>query len=213
MSRKTRKKKGAQEETPETPETRPVEAEPAPEKVYSPEEIQALERKAGERDEFLDQLQRKTADYINREKRIAREFEEVRKYGAQSFVSRLFGALDNFERALESARMSRDLDSLLEGVELTHREFMQALEAGGVKRIEAKGEPFDPYYHEAVAQVESDEVEPGCVAEVFQPGYLLHDRVIRHARVTVARPPEPPEPEEESPAEDDEAGDEAGDAD
>jgi len=177
-------------EAPEALESRPSDADADRKgREYSAEEIAQLEQKASERDEYLDKWRRKAADYVNRERRFARELEETRTYALQKFVSDLFPVMDNFERALDAARESHDFDVLLEGVELTYRELLAILAAAGIKRMEPEGKPFDPRYHEAMAQLERDDVPDGTVIEVFQPGYTLHGRVARHARVVVSRAP------------------------
>jgi len=123
------------------------------------------------------------------------------------FAVSLLAVLDNFERALQSAQSSGDPDSFLQGVEMIHRDFLQALQRAGIERLEAEGAPFDPAYHEAVAQVPAEEVSPGTVVEVLQPGYRLHDRVIRHARVMVAVAPEADEEDRTPSPEENPSGD------
>ena len=213
MSRKSRKKQKAEaveskgpngeaaEEHMKSPEVLEGEEQkgPAEEKrrEYSAEEIAQLERKARERDEYLDKWQRKAADYANRERRFAREVEETRTYALQKFLSDIFPVMDNFERALSAAREAHDFDALHGGVELTYRELLGILAAVGVKRMEPEGKLFDPRYHEAMAQLEREGVPDGTVIEVFQPGYTLRDRVVRHARVVVSRAPSEAAPETE----------------
>jgi molecular chaperone GrpE len=97
--------------------------------------------------------------------------------------------VDNLDRAIDHATRSggAELESLLQGVELVRRDLLGALGRHGVSRIEARGKPFDPARHEAMAQVEDDAVAPNTVVEELQPGYLLRDRLLRPARVVVSR--------------------------
>jgi len=196
MSRKSRKKK-------EHADAEPASAGETP-KEYTSEDIAGLEQMAAERNEFLDKLQRKTADYANRERRFNRELQETRDFALQDFVSNLFVVMDNFERALNAAREAHEFDALLEGVELTYRELIQKLASAGVKRMEPEGLQFDPFYHEAMAQYPRDDVPEGTIIEVFQPGYTMHERVVRHAKVIVSTTttPSPAKAEEEPGRED-----------
>jgi len=195
---------GACDTSPEQLAGDAVDGTPRP---YTEEELRELEAKAAERDECLGKWQRKAADYINRERRYAKELGDLRRYAVGDFAVSLLAVLDNFERALQSAQSSGDPDSFLQGVEMIHRDFLQALQRAGIERLEAEGAPFDPAYHEAVAQVPAEEVSPGTVVEVLQPGYRLHDRVIRHARVMVAVAPEADEEDRTPSPEENPSGD------
>ena len=123
------------------------------------------------------------ADLENTRKRFHREREELRKYGNEGFLKDLLPVIDNLERAVAHASSE---DGLFEGVEMVLRQFTQLAENYGAKPFEAKGKPFDPQFHEAMSQVPMEGVEPGTVIEVFQRGWMLHDRLVRPAMVIVA---------------------------
>ncbi|HXC61789.1 MAG TPA: nucleotide exchange factor GrpE, partial [Nitrospiria bacterium] len=99
----------------------------------------------------------------------------------------LLPVLDNLARAIGHAKESRNLDKLVEGLELTQKEFVSVLNKFGVTAIESLGQPFDPVHHQAMLQVDTDDQEENTVVEEFAKGYLLHDRVLRPALVSVAK--------------------------
>ena len=146
----------------------------------------------GSREELADtedRLLRLQADFENFRKRALRERQEAAQYGSQNLFKDLLSVVDNLERAIEHARESGggDLASILQGVELVRRELLGVLEKHDVTEIEALGKPFDPALHEAMAQVESGTVPPNTVIEVLQKGFQLRDRLLRPARVIVAK--------------------------
>jgi molecular chaperone GrpE len=150
--------------------------------------------------ESSDRLLRLQADFENFRKRAAREREESVRFGAQNLVKDLLSVVDNLDRAIAHARQSdgADLEGLLQGVELVHRELLGAFEKHHVKSIEAQGEAFDPAVHEAIAQTPDASVEPNTVIDVLQKGYQLRERLIRPARVVVAKAPEATETKDSS---------------
>lgn len=150
-------------------------------------QLEALKTKASERDQLLDQLQRTTADFINYQKRAQREADEWQRYATSDLITELLGILDNFQQALQAARENRDFDKFVQGVKIVEGEFLKVLEQTGLEPIEALGKPFDPALHEAVAQEATDAYPPGTVSQEVQRGYKLHARVIRAARVVVAK--------------------------
>ena len=131
---------------------------------------------------------RVSADLDNLRRRQIKERQEALQFGHENLVKDLLNTVDNLERAIEHAKGSeaKDLDALLQGVELAQRELVTVLGKHGVAVIEAEGVPFDPNVHEAVAQIEEASVPPGNVARVYQKGYRLRDRLLRPARVVVA---------------------------
>ena len=149
-----------------------------------------LESKDREARENYDRLLRMAADLENFKKRMAREKEELIRYGNEALIKDLLPVLDNLERAVEHARGGGNGKPLLEGVEMVLKGFLDALTKHGVTRIAAKGESFDPEKHEAIAQVESKEHEPNSVVEEHHKGYYLFDRLLRPVLVSVAKPPE-----------------------
>lgn len=134
---------------------------------------------------------RLSADFENFRRRKAQESQELARYGAAPLLEALLPALDNLARAVghipEEAK-----DGVSEGLRLTLRQLQEALEAQGITRIPAVGERFDPRLHDAVMSVTDSAQAPGMVVAELLPGYLLHDRVVRPAQVSVAAGEEPP---------------------
>lgn len=143
-----------------------------------------------------DKYLRALADLDNTRKHLAREKSNWLRYGHEEVVRDLLPILDNLERAVQAAAGVADARSaedamrgLLEGVELTVKQFHDTLAKHGVRPIESRGQPFDPRQHEAVHRVERGDLPAGSVVEEFQKGYQLHDRLLRPAKVTVASEP------------------------
>lgn len=144
-----------------------------------------IERLQAEVDTLRDRSLRTLADFDNFRKRAEREREEERKYAAVELLREVLGIVDNLERAL-SAQGS--LDDLKEGVEMILRQMSDLLERAGVSRVEALNQEFDPSVHEAVSRVEDPDVEHATVIDEFQPGYVVHGRLLRPSIVRVAVP-------------------------
>ena len=126
-------------------------------------------------------------------RRSEREAETARKYGHTQFAREIIGAIDNLERALESApeektELDESVQSLLTGIDLSWREIQTAIEKHGVRRIHPLGEKFDYNFHQAMFEVPTNEHPPGMVLEVVQHGYALHERLLRPAMVGVSKP-------------------------
>lgn len=151
------------------------------------EEVDILRRQLEERQ---DRLLRTLAEMDNMRRRTQREREEYTRYATESLIRDLIPVLDNLDRALGAARVAGDAARVVEGVELIQRELLKVLERAGVTRYSALGQRFDPTRHEATARVVSVEHAPGTVIHEIVPGYLLHDRVLRAAQVTVAAAPD-----------------------
>jgi molecular chaperone GrpE len=141
-------------------------------------------------DEKQDRLLRALADTENVRRRAQRERDDYVKYANESLLRDLVPVLDNLDRALEAARTGGDAQSVVAGVELIQRELLKVLERAGVTRYSALGQPFDPTRHEAIARVVSADAVPGTVLRETLPGYLLHNRVLRPALVSVAAAPD-----------------------
>ena len=144
------------------------------------------------RDELAEangRLLRLQADFDNFRKRALKERQEALQYGSQNLFKDLLPVVDNLDRAIEHARENTggDLETFLQGVELVRRELIAVFGKHHVTEIEALGKPFNPALHEAMAQVEDDSVSPNTVVEVLQKGYELRDRLVRPARVVVAK--------------------------
>jgi len=140
--------------------------------------------------ETKDRLIRMHADFENYRRRAQREREEALRFGAQNLFKDLLTTVDNLERAIDHARMGGggDLENLLQGVELVQKGLISLMSQHGVVEIEALGKLFDPAQHEAMAQAPDASQAPNTVLEVLQKGYKLHDRLLRPARVIIARP-------------------------
>jgi molecular chaperone GrpE len=160
----------------------------------TPEErVAALEAQLAD---TKDRLLRALAETENTRRRAQREREDTRQYAISNFARDLLSSVDNLRRALESVPEGEITDprtrSLLDGVAATERELLAALERHGLKRIDPKGERFDHNFHQAIFEAERPGAAPGAVIEVLQPGYLLHDRLLRPAMVGVAKAGSPP---------------------
>jgi molecular chaperone GrpE len=177
---------GARVDVPEAeqPEAGQPEIETPDEEAREVEgDLDELVATAAQRDEYLALAQRTQADFENYRKRISREAAAAAERGVARLAKELLPALDNLDRALESAE---EADPLLEGVRLVRAELAAALARVGIESFDPVGEPFDPVFHEAMAQQPVEGAESGSVVEVFQPGYRLNGTVIRPARVVVA---------------------------
>lgn len=148
-----------------------------------------------------EKMLRAVADLENYKKRAAKEKEEVQKFGSEKLLRDFLPVVDNFDRALEHARTSGDLESLKKGVEMTRKLFEDTLGKHGVKVFSSKGEPFDPNRHEAMSAAETDELPPNHVHSEYLRGFTLNDRLIRPALVVVSKAKTPAEaPATEAPA-------------
>jgi molecular chaperone GrpE len=154
--------------------------------------------------ELKDKVLRTLAEMENLRRRTEREVGDARTYGIASFARDVLGIADNMQRALDAARQelsgSTDpgVNTLLEGVELTERELLKALERNGVKRFDPQGEKFDPNLHQAMYEVPDPSVPSGMVMQVIQPGYMIGERILRPALVAVSKGGAKPAPGGES---------------
>jgi len=144
-------------------------------------------RLAAERDEYLDHLRRLQAEFENYRKRVRRESDELRLRAGEDVVESLLPVVDNMGRALEAAAKHEE-GRLIEGLQLVAGQLSDALAAHGLAEVPtAVGDPFDPTVHEAVMTQPSDDHDEGVVLQVLERGYLLHGRLLRPAKVVVAR--------------------------
>jgi molecular chaperone GrpE len=155
-----------------------IDEEPSLEEKLAAAEAQAAE--------YLEGWQRARAEFANARKRLEKSRIEARRNATVDVVGKLLPILDDFTRALDNVPDHVAEDSWFEGVALVHRKLQGILEEAGIEPIEAVGAPFDPNYHEAVMQEESDEYESGIIIKELQKGYHLGERVIRPAMVVVA---------------------------
>jgi len=177
----------------------PKDAGPAVVETPAADQLAELKKKAAERDEYLDLLQRTRADYLNYIKRAQKERADSIKYGVQEFAAKVVTVMDDFARAIASAEKTRDFERFFEGVKLIEAQFQKVLTDAGITPIETVGKPFDPSRHEAVMQEENGTVPEGMILEELQRGFMLNDRVLRAARVKVARKPAEEKPPDETP--------------
>ena len=132
-----------------------------------------------------DKVKRQMAEFDNFRKRTSKEKEQMFSMGERSVIEKMLPVVDNFERGLAAVPEAEKGSAIASGMEMIYKQMMKQLEDLGVKPIEAVGKEFDPNFHNAVMQVESDELETGIVAQEFQKGYTYHDTVIRHSMVGV----------------------------
>jgi len=143
--------------------------------------------------ELKDRLLRTLADMDNLRKRTAREVADAQLRGITSFAHDILGVADNMRRALDAvspeARRGAQaaVTALIDGIELTERELLKALEKNGVRQFAPQGEKFDPNLHQAIFEVPDASVPAGSVVQVVQPGYMIGDRVLRPAMVGVSK--------------------------
>ena len=158
-------------------------------------ELEALKEENGT---LKDQLLRKSADFENYRKRMLREKQDTVKFGNQEILKDLIEVIDNFERALNSSGESKDFDSFYDGISMIEQQFTNMLASKyNLVKMTDSGEEYDPNCHEALMMEETDEVKVPTVMEIFQTGYLLHDRVLRPAKVKVGKPALPAEQNDE----------------
>ena len=150
----------------------------------------ALESANAEVEQLKDRALRTQAEVENIRRRAARDVENAHKFALERFASALLPALDGLEKSAESAASAEDRQAVAEGVALCLKLLLDALGKNGVEQVDPLGEPFDPSRSEAMALVENRDAEPNSVMEVMQKGYLLNGRLIRAAKVIVAKAPE-----------------------
>jgi molecular chaperone GrpE len=147
------------------------------------QEIEDLKK---ERDGLYDRLLRKQAEFENYKKRIDREKSDFMQFASADLMKELLNVLDSFELALKNAATQTGGQNMLRGFELIHKQIQDTMARFGLKPIEAKGNKFDPHFHQAVSTQATDEVEENIVIEEMRKGYLLNGRLLRPAMVSVA---------------------------
>jgi len=178
----TRETARAEDEAARQPEAAAAAAEPTP--------STALER---EHAEMKDRLLRTLAEMENLRKRTEREVADSRLYGIAGFARDVLGVADNMRRALDAvpaearANAKAGMKALVDGVELTERELLKALEKNGVRQFTPLGEKFDPNVHQDMFEVPDPSVPAGSIVQVMQPGYMIGERVLRPALVGVSK--------------------------
>lgn len=146
-----------------------------------------LESKINEIQTLNDRYLRLLAEFENYKRRAQRDQQDGIRFANEKLFKDLLPIIDNLERAIKCGSDQTGNGGLLEGVELTYKQFLETLTKFGVRQISSVGEVFDPAMHQAVAQVESETAKPNTVVEEFQKGYFLHERILRPAMVTVEK--------------------------
>lgn len=195
------------EETTDTEETKAAEetkaedtaeTENAQDAEETSEETETKEKKDGifgkkkkkdKKDEQIedlnDRLRRQMAEFDNFRKRSEKEKSQMFDMGARSIIEKVLPVVDNFERGLAAVPEKQKDDAFVTGMDKVYKQMMTEFDSIGVKPIEAVGQEFNPDLHNAVMQVESEEYEPGVVAQELQKGYMYKDTVVRHSMVAV----------------------------
>ena len=190
MTKKKESKQKESEEKKSLPEMTALEKRLAEKAALEPEEETScgpgnLNEAQQQIDELNERVVRLTADYDNYRKRAQRDKIEARQFANQGILEKLLPVLDNFEMAIIAVK---DADpSVRDGVQMIYDQLLSVLKAEGVEPVDAVGKQFDPNLHEAISQEESDEVEEGEVISQIQRGFILNDRLVRPARVVVAK--------------------------
>jgi molecular chaperone GrpE len=168
-----------------------LEGAPIESKAEQPSPETRVTELEAELSDYKDRLLRALAETENVRRRAQREREDASRYAISGFAKELLSAADNLRRAIESLPESEAKDertrSLLAGIAATERELLSVFERHGIRRIDPKGEPFDHNLHQAIFETERPDQPSGSVVEVLQPGYVLHDRLLRPAMVGVAK--------------------------
>lgn len=138
-------------------------------------------------EELTDQVKRQMAEFDNFRKRTEKEKTQMFEVGAKSVIEKILPVVDNFERGLAAVPEEQKEDAFVEGMEKIYKQLMTELESLEVKPIEAVGTEFDPEFHNAVMQVENEELESGMIAQELQKGYMYRDTVVRHSMVAVVQ--------------------------
>ena len=150
--------------------------------------------------DLKDKLLRTLADMENLRRRSQKDREDALKYSAANFARDMLSVADNLRRAIESIPEEGDPDGaalvgFIEGIALTEKELLSTLERHGIQKIEPMGEKFDPQFHEAMFEIPSADAENGTVLQIVEVGYVIHDRLLRPAKVGIAKAgPTPTEP-------------------
>jgi molecular chaperone GrpE len=153
--------------------------------------------------ELRDNILRKQADFENFRKRVIKEKEETVKYANTNLLLDLINIIDDFERAINSTADSKDFETFYKGIELIEKQFSSMLEKKwNLVKFGSGGDKFDPEKHEAFMKEEKEGITEPVVAEIFQYGYMLNGRVVRHAKIKVSMPKKEDEPEAETKKED-----------
>ena len=181
--KKTKKEKPEQQ--PQQPDTAPEQPKEEAKQDAQREQDDQVKQLTEENAQLKDQLLRKMAEFDNFRKRTAREKEELAAHVKAGCAEPIISLIDNFERALSCPCSDTEF---YKGIQMLSTQFTDMLKNLGIEEIEALGKPFDPNLHNAVNQVQDDQYPENTVCQVFQKGYKMGDKVVRHAMVVVANP-------------------------
>ncbi len=148
----------------------------------------ALEEERKKSEEYLIRLKYLQADFENYQKRVKKEIDEAVRVEVEKLILKFLNVLDNLELALKAGKESSDKDALIKGVEITLKGLEEVLKEEGLTRIEAEGKPFNPAFHEAVENIQTDNLPENFVVEELRKGYILRGKVIRPSMVKVSKP-------------------------
>jgi molecular chaperone GrpE len=146
-----------------------------------------IKEKEKEIKEWKDKYLRALAELDNYRKRMDKEFDEHKKYSKVDYFLKIIPVLDSFDRAISGAEVNADLETFQKGVEIIYRQLREALKSCGLVEFSALGQTFDPSRHEAVATVETNDTPVNTVIEEISKGYIVHDKVIKPAKVFVSK--------------------------
>ncbi|MCL5267507.1 MAG: nucleotide exchange factor GrpE [Bacteroidetes bacterium] len=153
-------------------------------------DLDKLQKQLGESEALIssykDQLLRLAAEFENFRKRVEVERADFVKFSNEKVIRDILPILDDFNRALTNGKANHDFDSFYKGIEMIYQKFYKQLEDKGLKPIDSIGKVFDVTYHDVLMQVQRPEVEPHTIVEEIERGYMLHGKVIKHAKVIVA---------------------------
>ncbi len=177
----------ATEDATDVEEETPTEAEEGEKKSKSLfKKDKKKDKKDQQIEELNDRLIRNMAEFDNFRKRTDKEKSMMFEMGAKDIIEKILPVIDNFERGLASISEEEKESAFAKGIEAIYKQFIQTLEAAGVKQIEAVGKEFDPNFHNAVMHMEDDQYGENEVVEEFQKGYIYRESVVRHSMVKVA---------------------------
>lgn len=179
-------KETEQEETKEEVEEKET-SEEQPKEEKKSKSKKKKDKKDEQIEELQDQVKRQMAEFDNFRKRTEKEKNQMFEVGAKSIIEKILPVVDNFERGLASIPKEEQGSAFADGMNMIYKQLLNELEQAGVAVIEAVGKEFDPEYHNAVMQVENDELEPGTIAQELQKGYTYRDSVVRHSMVAVVQ--------------------------
>lgn len=178
-----------QQQSNEQPSSQPEQSAPEQKSEYEllAEKVADLERQSAA---YKDQLLRKAAEFDNYKRRTEADTLNFAKFASENIIAQLLPILDDLSRSLKSGKEKLESDPFYKGVELIYTKFVKILETQGLKTMETVGKEFNVDYHDALMQVPKSDVPPHTILEEIEKGYLLFEKVIRHAKVIVSSPVE-----------------------